>query len=190
MLRKSIAEQTQIVVPTLDVFLKHYTDSKYVKTEFENLVKNGTLIPFFAFYHKLFIGKAYLVVKLKDLQVADGQRVAYLCNFEVKRLWQNKGVGTKMLHTVMAYAKRNGFEKLTLAVNEANERNMHLYGRAGFRTKNQNHRYGLAVLYPQWRPDQNTNAGCLLLRTISHRVHNKAHEQNKEAQPIGSRFFV
>lgn len=135
MLRKSIAEQTRIVVPTLDVFLKHYTDSKYVKTEFENLVKNGTLIPFFAFYHKLFIGKAYLVVKLKDLQVADGQRVAYLCNFEVKRLWQNKGVGTKMLHTVMAYAKQNGFEKLTLAVNEANERNMHLYGKAGFRTK-------------------------------------------------------
>ena len=50
MLRKSIAEQTRIVVPTLDVFLKHYTDSKYVKTEFENLVKNGTLIPFFAFF--------------------------------------------------------------------------------------------------------------------------------------------
>lgn len=49
MLRRSIAEQTRIVVPTLDVFLKHYTDSKYVKTEFENLVKNGTLIPFFAF---------------------------------------------------------------------------------------------------------------------------------------------
>ena len=40
-----------------------------------------------------------------------------------------------MLHTVMAYAKQNGFEKLTLAVNEANERNMHLYGKAGFRTK-------------------------------------------------------
>ena len=56
MLRRSIAEHTRIVVPTLDVFLKHYTDSKYVKTEFENLVKNGTLIPFFAFYHKLFIG--------------------------------------------------------------------------------------------------------------------------------------
>ena len=50
MLRRSIAEHTRIVVPTLDVFLKHYTDSKYVKTEFENLVKNGTLIPFFAFY--------------------------------------------------------------------------------------------------------------------------------------------
>lgn len=135
MLKRSIAAHTRIVVPTLDVFLKHYTDSKHVKADFENLVKNETLIPFFAFYHKLFIGKAYLVVKLKDLQVADGQRVAYLCNFEVKRLWQNKGVGTKMLHTVMAYAKQNGFEKLTLAVNEANERNMHLYGKAGFRTK-------------------------------------------------------
>ena len=46
-----------------------------------------------------------------------------------------KIVGTKMLHTVMAYTKQNGFEKLTLAVNEANERNMHLYGKAGFRTK-------------------------------------------------------
>ena len=122
MLKRSIAAHTRIVVPTLDVFLKHYTDSKYVKADFENLVKNETLIPFFAFYHKLFIGKAYLVVKLKDLQVAE-------------RLWQNKGVGTKMLHTVMAYAKQNGFEKLTLAVNEANERNMHLYGKAGFRTK-------------------------------------------------------
>ncbi len=162
MLRKSIAAHTRIVVPTLDVFLKHYTDSKYVKTEFENLVKNGTLISFYAFYHKLFIGKAYLVVKLKDLQVADGQRVAYLCNFEVKRLWQNKGVGTKMLHTVMAYAKQNGFEKLTLAVNEANERNMHLYSKAGFRTKIKTIDTDLLFFYPQWRPDQNTNAGRLL----------------------------
>lgn len=110
MLKRSIAAHTRIVVPTLDVFLKHYTDSKYVKADFENLVKNETLIPFFAFYHKLFIGKAYLVVKLKDLQVADGQRAAYLCNFEVKRLWQNKGVGTKILHTVMAYAKRMGLK--------------------------------------------------------------------------------
>lgn len=135
MLKRSIAAHTRILIPTLDVFLKHYTDSKYVKADFENLVKNGTLIPFFAFYHKLFIGKAYLVIKLKDLQVADGQRVAYLCNFEVKRLWQNKGVGTKILHTVMEYAKQNGFEKLTLSVYEDNRRNMHLYGKAGFRTK-------------------------------------------------------
>lgn len=80
-------------------------------------------------------GKAYLVVKLKDLQVADGQRVAYLCNFEVKRMWQNKGVGTKILHTVMEYAKQNGFEKLTLSVYEDNRRNMHLYGKVGFRAK-------------------------------------------------------
>ena len=65
MLKRSIAAHTRIVVPTLDVFLKHYTDSKYVKADFENLVKNETLIPFFAFYHKLFIGKAYLVVNSK-----------------------------------------------------------------------------------------------------------------------------
>ena len=50
MLKRSIAAHTRIVVPTLDVFLKHYTDSKYVKADFENLVKNETLIPFFAFF--------------------------------------------------------------------------------------------------------------------------------------------
>ena len=50
MLKRSIAAHTRIVVPTLDVFLKHYTDSKYVKADFEHLVKNETLIPFFAFF--------------------------------------------------------------------------------------------------------------------------------------------
>lgn len=49
MLKRSIAAHTRIVVPTLDVFLKHYTDSKYVKADFENLVKNETLIPFLRF---------------------------------------------------------------------------------------------------------------------------------------------
>lgn len=53
----------------------------------------------------------------------------------MKRMWQNKGVGTKILHTVMEYAKQNGFEKLTLSVYEDNRRNMHLYGKVGFRTK-------------------------------------------------------
>lgn len=67
MLKRSIAAHTRIVVPTLDVFLKHYTDSKYVKADFENLVKNETLIPFFAFYHKLFIGKAGFRTKIKTI---------------------------------------------------------------------------------------------------------------------------
>ena len=76
-------------------------------------------------------------------------------------MWQNKGVGTKILHTVMEYAKQNGFEKLTLSVYEDNRRNMHLYGKVGFRTKIKTIDTDLLFFYAQRRPDQNRNAGRL-----------------------------
>ena len=52
MMRRFLAAHTRIVVPTLDVFLKHYTDSKYVKADFENLVKNETLIVIVPHFHE------------------------------------------------------------------------------------------------------------------------------------------
>ncbi|MGN0561820.1 MAG: GNAT family N-acetyltransferase, partial [Candidatus Fimenecus sp.] len=116
-------------------FSKYYEDSKYMKAGFEKLVEQETLIPFFALFGDKMIGKIYFVTKLKDLQIADGKRVGYICNLYVKKPVRNNGIGTMLVETVKRYAIANGFSTLTLGVEEDNSKNMYLYDKLGFSNK-------------------------------------------------------
>lgn len=119
-------------------FSKYYEDSKYMKAGFENLVKQETLIPFFALFGNKMIGKIYFVTKLEDLPIADGKQVGYICNLYVKKFFRNIGIGTMLVETVKRYAIANGFSALTLGVEDDNSKNMHLYNKLGFNTKIKN----------------------------------------------------
>ena len=116
-------------------FSKYYEDSKYMKAGFEKLVAEETLIPFFALFGDKMIGKIYFVTKLKDLQIADGKQVGYICNLYVKKSFRNIGIGTMLVETVKRYAIENGFSVLTLGVEEDNSKNMYLYDKLGFNSK-------------------------------------------------------
>ncbi|MGN0519994.1 MAG: GNAT family N-acetyltransferase [Candidatus Fimenecus sp.] len=116
-------------------FSKYYEDSKYMRAGFEKLVEQETLIPFFALFGDKMIGKIYFVTKLKDLQIADGKQVGYICNLYVKKPFRNNGIGTMLVETVKRYASSNGFSTLTLGVEEDNIKNMYLYHKLGFNNK-------------------------------------------------------
>lgn len=116
-------------------FSKYYSDSQYMKAEFEKLVAEETLFPFFALFGDKMIGKIYFITKLKDLQIADGKQVGYICNLYVKKPFRNNGVGTMLVETVKRYAITNGFSALTLGVEEDNSKNMYLYDKLGFNSK-------------------------------------------------------
>lgn len=116
-------------------FSKYYEDSKYMKAGFEKLVEQETLIPFFALLGDKMIGKIHFVTQLKDLQIADGKQVGYICNLYVKKSFRNNGIGTMLVETVKRYAIENGFSVLTLGVEEDNSKNMYLYDKLGFNSK-------------------------------------------------------
>lgn len=119
-------------------FSKYYSDSQYMKAEFEKLVAEETMISFFALFGNKIIGKIYFVTKLGDLQIADGKQVGYICNLYVKKFFRNIGIGTMLVEAVKRYAIANGFSALTLGVEEDNSKNMYLYNKLGFNNKIKN----------------------------------------------------
>lgn len=133
--KKLFLDKVTIARGSTTDFSKYYEDSKYMKSGFEKLVKQETLIPFFALFGDKMIGKIYFVTKLKDLQIADGKQVGYICNLYVKKPFRNNGIGTMLVETVKRYAIENGFSTLTLGVEEINSKNMYLYDKLGFSNK-------------------------------------------------------
>lgn len=132
MFKREIGTDIKIEKATLSDFSKYYSDSKYMKAEFEKLVEQESLIPFLAFKGKNFVGKVYFVTKTRDFEIADGKHIGYICNLYVKKSYRNNGIGTKLIDTVKEYAKTNGFTKLTLGVEEDNLKNRYLYDKLGF----------------------------------------------------------
>ncbi len=136
--KKSTVEHITIAEGSLTDFSNYYCDGKFMKTEFEKLVAQRKLVPFFALSNGKMIGKIYFVTQTRDLQVADGKQIGYICNLFVKKPFRNFGIGTRLVDTVKDYAKSNGFCSLTIGVEENNEKNMHLYRKLGFAKKVKN----------------------------------------------------
>lgn len=143
LIRKANIKKIKIIKGSLSDFSAYYNDSKFMKNEFEKLVKQGKLISFFALSENKYIGKVYFVKKLNDFQVADGNHTGYICNLYVKRSYRNNGIGTSLIEAVKSYARSEGFSSLTLGVEESNSKNMRLYSKLGFNKKIKNLSYDL-----------------------------------------------
>jgi GNAT superfamily N-acetyltransferase len=80
------------------------------------------------------LGRVYLTTELNDKDLADGKDICYLSHLYVHSRLRGKGLGTRLVKHVIRNAKQLGFNKLTLTVDEKEERNVKLYKRLGFTT--------------------------------------------------------
>ena len=80
------------------------------------------------------IGELYAFLNIEeDRDFADGETTAYLCAFRVRPEYRGRGIGTRLMETVLADLKERGFRRATIGVDE--ERNERMYRRMGFVTK-------------------------------------------------------
>ncbi len=72
---------------------------------------------------------------LEDKDFADGQSTVYLCAFRVKEEYRGQGIGTRLMETVLADLKANGYCRTTIGVDRDDPRNRDFYRRMGFTQK-------------------------------------------------------
>ena len=81
------------------------------------------------------IGELYVFLDLEDKDFADGQNTAYLCAFRIEKEYRGRGLGTRLMETVLADLKAAGFQRAAIGVGPDEERNVRLYHRMGFTEK-------------------------------------------------------
>ena len=84
----------------------------------------------------ILIGELYAFRDIpEDRDFADGKTTAYLCAFRVEKEYRGRGFGSRMMETVLADLKANGFRRVTIGVGPEEEQNVRLYRRMGFTEK-------------------------------------------------------
>ena len=82
------------------------------------------------------IGELYAFRNIEeDHDFADGNTVAYLCAFRIRKEYRGQGLGSKLMQTVLADLKSAGFQHVTIGVGPDEEQNVRLYHRLGFTSK-------------------------------------------------------
>ena len=119
--------QIVIIEGTHKEFDRYYTDDRYYKDEFASMLSNGIFVPFYAVCGEEKVGQIYFVKQLVDHEVADGRTIGYICNLSVLSQYRKRGIGTALVNFVKEYAKKNGFDKLSLGVEEKEVQNLRLY---------------------------------------------------------------
>lgn len=78
------------------------------------------------------IGELYAFLNLDDKDFADGQNVAYLCAFRIKKEYRGRGLGSSLVNAAFADLKEKGFRCVTIGVSSDEPQNIRLYKRLGF----------------------------------------------------------
>ena len=81
------------------------------------------------------IGELYIFKKLDDTDFADGHTRVYLCAFRIRKDHRGRGLGSRLVETVLAHIKKCGYDSVTIGVDETEDANIRLYKRFGFETK-------------------------------------------------------
>ena len=107
------------------------------------------------------IGELYIFYNMEDQDFADGKQRAYLCAFRIREAFRGKGIGSRLLETVLLHLKNSGFSVATIGVEEDDEANIRLYSRFGFRTRIKN-----CVLDPCYMDEEMKPRVCPCFRLL------------------------
>ncbi|PKN99063.1 MAG: hypothetical protein CVU42_09350 [Chloroflexi bacterium HGW-Chloroflexi-4] len=78
------------------------------------------------------VGQVFLQLSSDRRELADGWNRAYLYSLRVRQIWQNQGIGSRLMDVVEDDLKRMGYTRVTLNVARDNQGAIRLYTRLGY----------------------------------------------------------
>jgi ribosomal protein S18 acetylase RimI-like enzyme len=78
------------------------------------------------------VGQVFLQLTSDRRELADGWNRAYLYSLRVRQVWQNQGVGSRLIGVLEADLRKMGYLRVTLNVARNNQGAIRLYSRLGF----------------------------------------------------------
>ena len=113
------------------------------------------------------IGELYAFLDLEeDRELADGTTTAYLCAFRIRKDYRGQGLGTRLMETVLADLKAEGFRRATIGVGPDEEQNVRLYRRLGFTAKVRDCRIDPCAMDEHMQPVREEEAYWLLSKEL------------------------
>ncbi len=79
------------------------------------------------------VGRLFIVFKGKNPKLANGETCAYLYSFQVMEMFQNRGIGTRLLDEAESMLREGNFQKVTISVAKTNHLALRLYDRRGYK---------------------------------------------------------
>ena len=105
-------------------------------------------------------------VNLKDKDFADGEDVAYLCAFRVKKEYRRQGLGSRLMNAVLTELKKAGFRSVTIGVSSDEPLNIELYRRFGFSAKIKDCYYDPCGMDDNGQPEYDEAGWWLLSKSL------------------------
>lgn len=105
---------------------------KVIEKEFEE-IESGKRIILFAEIDKKPVGTVQLVLESSNKEHADGKYVAHVHHLKTHKDFCRRGIGETLTRKVESIAKRKGFKRITVGVDEDNPYAKRLYEKWGYR---------------------------------------------------------
>ena len=97
--------------------------------------QTGRSIPYYGILDGMIICEATALIHSDTVQNSDGlvdNQTAYLCAFRTAAEYQGLGYFSKLFHYMINDLRRRGYNKVTLGVEPADEKNLKMYKHFGF----------------------------------------------------------
>ena len=134
---------------------------------FYQRISSGNAVFWTVEHHGELIGELYVFKNIEaDQDFADGVSTAYLCAFRIRKDYRGQGLGTRLMETVLADLKAEGFRRATIGVGPDEEQNVRLYRRLGFTAKIKDCRTDPCAMDEQMQPVQEEEAYWLLSKEL------------------------
>jgi ribosomal protein S18 acetylase RimI-like enzyme len=108
-------------------------------THFRNLIRrsfreqvNGRRLLLVADFNGFPIGQVFIQFQSMNTNIADGSTRGYFYSFRVMDLFQNQGIGTRLLQEAETILIERGYRYVTLSVAKDNPDALRLYERNGY----------------------------------------------------------
>ena len=109
-----------------------YNDAEQMIRECARDISDRKADIFVMYDRDTLIGELHVLYESDNENYAVRNKRAYLYAFRVRREYQNKGYGTRLLRAVLADLHEEGYSEFTIGAEDDNEKALHIYHSMGF----------------------------------------------------------
>ena len=109
-----------------------YNDADQMIAECTRDIQSGAVDIFVLFDQQRPVGELHVRYESDDARYARRGQRAYLFAFRIREELQGRGLGTRLLKTVLALLEQEGYREFTVGVEDDNARAIHMYQAMGF----------------------------------------------------------